>query len=51
MFKINDAHARSDAEKIKQDTEKKSSSRMIGTFSWKYLLDIGIVLAMAVILF
>ncbi|HZU68803.1 MAG TPA: glycosyltransferase family 87 protein [Ktedonobacteraceae bacterium] len=51
MFKINDAHARSDAEKLKQHTEQTARPMAIGNFSWKYLLDIGIVVVMGAILF
>ncbi|HLH62710.1 MAG TPA: glycosyltransferase family 87 protein [Ktedonobacteraceae bacterium] len=51
MFKINDAHARSDAEKLKQHPEQTARPMAIGDFSWKYLLDIGIVLVMGAILF
>ncbi len=51
MFKINDARARSDGEKLKQDAEQKNTSTARNKFSWKYLLDIAIVLAMAAILF
>src|SRR5579864_5602210 len=51
MFKINDARARSEAERLHSDIEKKGTSRTTGTFSWKYLVDIGIILAMAAILF
>ncbi len=51
MFKINDAHARTDAEKLKPDTDKAGQFELKGKFSWKYLVDIGIVLVMAAILF
>ena len=51
MFKINDTHARTDAEKLKPDTDKAGQFGLTGKFSWKYLVDIGIVLVMATILF
>jgi hypothetical protein len=50
MFKIKDAHSHTEAESHKSDTDGANQSRAMGTFSWKYLLDLGVVVAMAAIL-